>query len=311
MTKKIFFSTFLLSLVALSMQAQDVRQRLSHAMQQKRIDAYFDGVNPFANDAETSPDALLDLLPLYGNDSIASVRDFTTELYALVYAKTQDPHIRQTAVELLCAALSDSVSYIRSTAAVALEDVPKDAFTARAVQLVVESFSAYGDFDEEQALLAGYLGGEELDNVLRQQQYTHGLSSRARWCCYLALARMGDESALDFILSAVQQQGVNDRVVYNYFPDLAYTRQQKAIDYLVTELFSNAKNCHSPNPNASQEMVCGYRIMEMLAPIVKDFPLALTASGAVAAKNYEKALLSVRKWFKKHGTNYVILNDRF
>lgn len=311
MIKKLCSTALLLNVLSFPMQAQDLSQRLSQAMQQKQLGAYFNGVTPFMNDMAASPGEFVALLQAYGQDSLASVRDFTCELYAAIYEKTDSYPVKQTAVERLCAALSDSVRRVRSTAASALEGIPKDVFTGNAQQLIAASFSACGELDEEQVLLVGYLGRQELADTLQQLKNDPAQENRVRWCCYLALARMGDGEALDFVLAATQRQGVNDRTVYNYFPDLVYTRQRKAFNYLIRELHSSDKNCHSPNPNVDREMVCGYRIMEMLAPAVKDFPLKTRFSGSIDAKNYDKALDTVRKWFKQHETDYVISDTAF
>jgi hypothetical protein len=311
MTIKVFFSIILLNTLSFSLQAQDLSQRLSQAMEQKRLNAYFNDTTPFMEDAITSPDELVELLQYYEKDSVVSVRNFTYELYAAIHARTTNGNVKQLIVERLCAALSDSIQRIRSTAAIALEDFPKDAFTETAKRLLIESFTVEGEPDEEQVLLAGYLGYQELADTLQKLKNNPEQGNRVRWCCYLALARMGDKAALDFILAATQRKGINDRVVYNYFPDLIYTRQREAFDYLIRELYSTDKNCHSPNPNVDREMVCGYRIMEMLAPVVQDFPLKRTTAGTIDTKNYDKALDTVRKWFEKNEIDYVILDNSF
>lgn len=305
---------FLLSTIVVTYipsHSQSLGLRLEQAMEQQRNGVYFAGVNPFLKDIAHNSTTLLPLLNPFSADSSATVRDFTCELYAAVYNNSADDNAKAGAMTALCAALADSVQHVRNTAAVALEEVPKDAFTVQTKQLVLTSLSAYGEIDEEQVLLTGYLGIEEANEKLQQLKSDPTQENRIRWCCYLALARMRDEPALDFILSATQKQEMNDHVVYNYFPDLVYTRQRKAFDYLVKELFNDSKNCNSPNPNISKEMVCGYRIMEMLTPVIKGFPLKTTAAGTIDSKNYDKALDTARKWFAKHGNDYEIKDDTF
>ena len=58
-------------------------------------------------------------------------------------------------------------------------------------------------------------------------------------------------------------------------------------------------------------MPCGYRIMEYLAPVIKDFPLKTDASGDVITKDYEHALMQVREWLKNKGEHYVIETNTF
>ncbi len=311
MTKLIRFFLYLYCFVFLSpLPARELPQRLARTMELKGLNNYFEGVMPFLDDAANAPNTLMDLLSPYKKDSSAAVRGFYIELYAVLYENGAQ-ETKRTAVTRLCEMLSDSVRYVRSAAAVVLESVAVNEFTAADRQLIVDSFTAYGDMDEEQLLVAGYLKLEALTAHLQQVKNDPAHDGRMRWCATLALARMDNEEALDFILSVVRQQAVNDRVVYRYFPDLIYTRQRKAFDYLVKELFNNNKNCHSPNPDVSTEMVCGYRIMEMLAPVIKNYPLAVTASGSILTKSYDSALETVRKWFTKQADTYEIISDTF
>jgi hypothetical protein len=307
MVKKIFILICCSGLLSLPAWAQDLSQRLAQAMEQKRANNYFEGTRAFADDMLAAPNKLMELLPIYGQDSSALVREFTCDLYAFLYEKTVDNEIKQAVIACLGTALSDSIQDVRAAAAAVLNEIPAGEFPDKAKQLIIESFSAYGPLDEEQVLLAGYLRLTELTDILQQVKNDPGQDNGVRWRCYLALARMGDESSLDFVLAAVRKRGVNDRVVYNDFPDLVYTRQRKAFDFLVKELFSDEQKCHSPNPSIDREMVCGYRIMEMLAPVIKDFPLSVTAAGTINTRNYENALEKARKWLKQHETNYEIL----
>jgi HEAT repeat protein len=307
MLRKIFIFICCSGLLSLPAWAQDLSQRLAQAMEQKRANNYFAGARAFVNDMVATPDRLMELLPLYGQDSSALVREFTCELYAFLHEKTTDNQIKQVAIERLGTALSDSVQDVRTAAATALNEIPAGEFSDKVKHLIVISFSAYGPLDGEQVLLAGHLHLTELTGILQQFKNNPAQDNDVRWRCYLVLARMGDESSLNFILAAVQKRGVNDRVVYNDFPDLIYTRQRKIFDYLIKELFSDEQKCHSPNPSIAREMVCGYRIMEMLASVIKDFPLSVTAAGTINTKNYDSALEKARKWLKQHETDYEIL----
>jgi hypothetical protein len=307
MIKKVFLFVCCAGLLFLPVRAQELPLRLTQAMQQKRVNNYFEGASAFANDMLTAPGRFLELLPMYEQDSSALVREFTCELYALLYDQTANKQIQQVAMTRLGAALSDSIQDVRSTAAAALSEIPAGKFTDDVNYLIVKSFSVYGPLDGKQILLAGYLHLTELIGTLQQLTEDSTQDNRIRWNSCLVLARMGDELSLDFLLAIIQKRGINDRVVYNDFPSLIYTRQRKAFDYLIKELFSDEQKCHSPNPNSTREMVCGYRIMEMLAPVIKDFPLDITASGAINTKNYDSALGKARKWLKQHAEDYEII----
>jgi hypothetical protein len=80
-------------------------------------------------------------------------------------------------------------------------------------------------------------------------------------------------------------------------------------EYLVTVLNSDEKLCSSSNPGSDVSILCGYRVMEYLAPVVKGYPLKQLPSGDIDTNDYHKALLSARSWFAKK--KYEILKDTF
>ena len=126
------------------------------------------------------------------------------------------------------------------------------------------------------------------------------MAGTIKWNSLLALARLGDNNALNIVLEKVKKAGVNDDVVDALFPDLIYTQQRRAFDYLVSVLYSDDANCQSPDPESSSTMNCACRVIEMLAPIIKDFPLKVEPGGDLATDNYLSALITVRDWFKLH-----------
>ena len=138
------------------------------------------------------------------------------------------------------------------------------------------------------------------DQISTLRSLLPSLSGRDRWTAQLALARLGDQEALATVLARAKQQPVNDDVVYELLPDLVYTRQKAAIDYLVTIVHSEEKNCQSADPEAEQRILCGYRVLELLAPVIQDFPLTVDASGDLAVRDYPKALEEARRWLKEH-----------
>jgi hypothetical protein len=99
-------------------------------------------------------------------------------------------------------------------------------------------------------------------------------------------------------------------VVYEVFPDLVYTRKREAIDYLIEALNSNSKNCESANAENAERIPCAYRVMEMLAPIIENYPLKRNESGDIETNDYPTALQKVKDWFKEN-KNYKILKDNF
>jgi hypothetical protein len=121
---------------------------------------------------------------------------------------------------------------------------------------------------------------------------------------------MGDTNATAEILNRVKRIPVNDEVVYEVFPDLIYTRQTDALDYIVKALHSDAKNCIAADAEKDIPILCGYRIMEQLAPVIEGYPLHLDEFGDVQTLDYPAALNTVREWFLKH-KSYTIRHDKY
>ena len=137
-------------------------------------------------------------------------------------------------------------------------------------------------------------------------------TDKVKWAAHLALARMGDNTEIAYCIRVVQSKQMNNAIVYNLVPSLIYTRQKAVFDYLITILNSDEKNCNSSNPDNDSRIVCGYRVMEFLAPVIKDFPLqTIPGINQIKTNNYDAALETARKWFKEKGEKYEILNDNY
>lgn len=155
--------------------------------------------------------------------------------------------------------------------------------------------------------LVGKLG--DLSAISAIKKYSQpGQSPKLRWAAYLALARLGDYSAIATINDKVRNLDVNSDVVYNIVPGLIYTQQKELYDYLVEELNSEKRNCEPADPDQTRPINCAYRILEMLAPKIEDFPIGVSASGDLDTRNYKQALQVARDWFAAN-PNYKIVED--
>ena len=74
---------------------------------------------------------------------------------------------------------------------------------------------------------------------------------------------------------------------------------------------SDQTNCHSADNDNPTSILCGYRIMEQLAPVIKDYPLTLDASGDVKTNDYKKSLELIRNWLKQNKDIYIIDNSAY
>jgi hypothetical protein len=147
--------------------------------------------------------------------------------------------------------------------------------------------------------LTGFAGVEGSKKYL-EETYIYPASARKKteWAARLALARMGDSTSLAYCLEKVKSEPVNDKVVYYLFPDLVYTRQEAGIRYMLGAIQSDAKNCTSSNPYSEENIICAFRIMELIAPVILNFPLHASDDGELEIEDFDEALKTVREWIK-------------
>ncbi|UII27533.1 hypothetical protein LVD15_03620 [Fulvivirga maritima] len=126
----------------------------------------------------------------------------------------------------------------------------------------------------------------------------------------LALSRMGDEASAQKIIGILENLPVNDNLVYELVPDLVYTRNKTAFDYLFTIINSNENNCTSADPDNEAAILCGYRVMEYLAPHLTAQPLP-AEDGELAVDNYEQALQELRAWYTVNKSDYGISDEGY
>lgn len=170
--------------------------------------------------------------------------------------------------------------------------------------LAADSLSGY----ETVLRVAGQVGvGTEKLSALSDNTDNPGLQATAK----LALARIGDQSMLDNLMRNVKKKAVDDVFVYHIAPSLIYVRQKPATDYLFDLILSNEKGCTSPNPDSDTKMPCAYRLIEMLAPVVIEFPVQLSQSGDIKTDSYEKTLSEVRQWISINRNDYQLNRDSY
>ena len=254
-------------------------------------------------DAEQHNEVLSALQPYY-TDTLPGVRAQAYFLTKQVGTNSQDPTIRQSAVSQLITGLQDEDSGNIGRVHTYLSASDPADFTASSQQAVADLLSQNPPHFSRLLKLVGSLG--MTDQLVPLQNLLPELSGRDRWAAQLALARLGDQEALASVLARAKRYPVNDDVVYELLPDLIYTRQKEAIDYLVTIVQSDEKNCEPADPDASENILCGYRVLELLAPVIQDFPLTVDASGDLAVSDYPKALQQARQWFGQH-TDYRVM----
>lgn len=162
---------------------------------------------------------------------------------------------------------------------------------------------------EQIVKLSGFLNSEPAKEFLKSKLLNDStLTPKNKWTYHLALARMGNDNSIEYCLNKAKAMPVNDNTVTYLFPDLAYTRQPQCLKYVLDQIVSDAKNCNSPNPETDDKIICAYKIMEIVAPVIADFPIKVDKYGDLEINNQDEALASVRNWITNN-KEFNLLNE--
>lgn len=293
-------------------QTKPLSQLVTETMELRRTGNYWKGLSPFRVFIKDSARAMINAFEPYIADSIENVRSLAYNAIAVSGQKSTDSLTRQIAVNLLIGGCTDKEAALRKNIADQLENFRKNDFTIPVKQRLAGLLNMEQTYYRHTVKLIGFLDMKEQIPVLKQMIDSGKISDRTlKWDFHLTLARLGVQDEINYCVSFVKSKGVNDKVIYNLFSDLAYIHSKEAVDYMLEVLMSNSKNCYSPNPDNPVKIMCGYRVMEYLAPIIKNFPLKVDQDGELDIDDYVEGLQICRSWFKQHIDDYVIDDSRF
>lgn len=260
---------------------------------------------------QESSDELFACLQKYYLDTLPKIR---LKAYYIAYkvGLNYDSGSKNYAINKLVSGCKDDDSGIVGSCLSWLSTFKKNDFEETAIDsisILLERKIAHLD---KLLRLIGFLNLKENVRHIQNMLIANDLNSETNiWAARLALARMGEQEQIDYILDKVKGLHLNDDVVYNILPDLIYTRQKKLLDYLIEILQSDEKNCFSANPESSEKIICGYRVMEYLAPVIEDYPIGINEWGDITEEDYSQALSIVRAWFLERKDNYNIKIDTY
>lgn len=282
------------------------------------------GLQTFFNDVRSNPDLyhkipsnfgqkklkILRDLEVYRTDSINTVRKYAFLIANKLTKNDTNSILKQDVVNFLLKGFNDSDSGICGIVSDFLKDYPKKSYNDKAQNKILELLYLTPPYYRELLMLAGYINSDSTLKIITEL-LSSGIikNNEPYWAAKLALARIGDHVAMEFCMKQIKMMEVNDDLIYDYVPDLIYTHQREAIDFLIQLLHSTKKDCESSNPESTEMIVCGYRIMEYLAPVIEDFPLKISDSGDIDTNDYTEALQICRDWFLQH-PNYKIINEK-
>jgi len=298
---------FFLALVAYRLQAQEIRTSLENFFSEVRKGGY-PKIPGVLTDTE-DPGAVLTMLAPFLKDSADAVRASACEIAFSVSSRSSRIPARSQAVNILLNAYHDRDPANVSRVVDLLTRFEKTDFVFPAADSVRKFIQRQDDPFDRLMKLGAFLGLTDLIPEIRPYSQP-GNRTQVRWAALLSLARLGDPTALEDIMNRVRKLPLNDDLVYRIFPDLIFTRQQKPVDFVVSALQSDDRNCLSADTERETAIPCGYRIMEQLAPVIEGYPLSLLESGDLETNDYTVALKNVRQWFQKN-KDYTLRTDRY
>ena len=245
-----------------------------------------------------SATTLLSALATYQDDTLAAVRSRAYNIAKRIGQRSRNPTVRQTATAQLTRGIADPDAGISGNNSDALTGFRQTDFSAAAQTQLVNYLQPGTPHLDQVAMLAGFVSGESARAAL-QSLLTPKVSATTRWAVRLALARTGDEAAINYVLGKLNTAPVNDALVYDIVPGLVYTRQPAIFRYLETLVMSDEPNCQSADPDSQQRILCGYRVMGAVAPALTGFPVAVDAYGELLTDDYKQSLREVRAWLRE------------
>jgi hypothetical protein len=237
------------------------------------------------------------LTPFY-TDSIVVVRQ---KAYQFTYKKglISEPKTQQKMVLRLLAGCNDKNGGIVGQLLSYLQEFPPEVFNEEAKNEINNLLGKKQiTHFKKLAMLAGMVGaGQER---MHKAVLMPNIKNETKWALSLALARLGSIEHTEYCVELVKKISVNSDLISYIIPDLIYTRKRLAIDYCIEIMYSDKKDCYSPNPDKPEFILCAYRVMELLSPIIIDFPFQTDATGSLVTNDYEEALTITRDWFTNH-----------
>ncbi|GEM_PF-1352289 len=246
------------------------------------------------------------------SDTITERRVSAYILLKIVGKKTESDDIKQECLKTFVEGLNDTETEISARCVRSVTEYDRDLVTEDIIADLEGNTLNLRINKSEIIKYFGYLGGERakryLDKIAKEDTL---LTNIDKWNIKLAKSRCGDTEAANYCLTRVKRLSVNDDFIYEIVPDLIYTGSRQLIDYVVDIMLSKEKNCSSANSEVDTKILCGYRVMEMLASVIVDFPIKIDDSGELDTDDYITALKECCKWIENKRDSYEILVDSY
>lgn len=233
------------------------------------------------------------------------------------FIDTMDLSHKSQIVEEVSTALIDPKPSIRERFANKLIIVKREEFNQESIRIIERAFKSDELVNFHTIILAGQLELKEAQKGMYRfiQRDSSGQLNRKfgyksnEWAAHLALARMGVQEHIDFVLSVVNNEPYSSTLFFELLDHLAYVRQKESINLIVEKLFSDEGYGYTPFEEPLKEATGAFalRTLPMLATLIKDIPLRISSAYNM------KDLRAARAWFTendrkfelKEGSNYI------
>lgn len=294
--KHAMFSCMLL--FSISLRAQPAVQQLEKYLKQIGEDRSTPVPSAVLSDVR-SEKALLKVLYGHLNDPGEDFQFRVLDLVRMIGLKSKDPNVRNLAVNCLVRGIPNFNMRVRGQAISAIVQFSKQDFSAEDKDSIVSYLRTDMPNLPELFRLAGYLeipGAKPKISAI----ISSSINQIQKWNARLALARLGDDEAINFILEKITSSNVDDSFVFSIVPGLVYTRNKRVFGELEKILQSDVYRCSSSHPDSKSTVLCAYRLLESMAGTIDGFPIKVDEGGDMIVDNYQVALETARRWFKQN-----------
>jgi hypothetical protein len=289
---------FLLISSCSSSSAQSTVQQLERYLKQVSVENSTPLPPAVLSDFQ-SENALLKILYSHRNDPGEDFQFRVLDLIRLIGLKSKNQGIRMSVVNHFVESIPEKNLRIGGVASAALVQFLKPDFSKTNKDSIVSYLRLGMPNLDGLFRLAGFLeipsAKEKISSMLILP-----MSPILKWNARLALARLGDEKATNFILEKVTTSTVDDSFVYSIIPGLVYTRNAKVFLELEKIIQSDVYACRSSHPDSKATIICAYRVLENVASAIEKFPIKVDESGDMIVDNYQSALETARRWLKQN-----------
>lgn len=189
-----------------------------------------------------------------------------------------------------------------------LKTYPKECFKEDQISLIRDYLAHPGVERNDAMLLLGFIGKHDDIDYLQSMTMLYPLKKDQQYYFNLAMIRLGDSEAKKAFLTKMESLKIEDEFVINNLSYTVYTHNSDVYRRLLKEILSDDNNCSSANNDNPTKIPCAYRIIEAIAPYIKDFPVKINRIGEIEG-NPQEELQKARTWITAHLQDFQIITS--